>query len=83
MEVSSYPVDLLKPSEPCRIVERQPIVFGQPPEWYTKFEEIRDQRRKDRQMPPCNKLVNDILNKEEETISVEDKDEMVPLRRGS
>lgn len=83
MEISSFPVDLLKPSKPCRIVERQPIVFGQPPEWYTKFEEIRDQRRKDRQMPPCNKLVNDILNKEEETISVEDKDEMVPLRRGS
>ena len=79
MEIPPFPVDLLRTSEPCRIVERQPIVFGQPPEWYTKFEEIRNQRRKDRQMPPYDKLVDDILNKEEETISVEDKDEMVPV----
>ena len=59
------------------IVERQPIVFGQPPEWYTKFEEIREKRRLDKQMPPYNKIVDSILNDKEESISSDSKDDIV------
>ena len=60
-----------------RIVERQPIVFGQPPEWYTKFEEIRTQRRLDKVMPPVNSIVEDIFNDNEEQLVKEDKDSIV------
>lgn len=61
------------------IVERQPIVFGQPPEWYTKFEEVREQRRLDKLMPPVNKIVSDFFNANEEQFVVEDKDSIVTL----
>ena len=61
----------------CRIVERQPIVMGQPPEWYTAFEEVREKRRKDHVLPPINKLVDSILNDKEESIVNEDKDTIV------
>lgn len=59
-------------------MERQPIVFGQPPEWYTRFEKIREQRRLDKLMPPNDKIVDNILNAREETFEAEDKDRMVP-----
>lgn len=58
-------------------MERQPIVFGQPPEWYTKFEEIRNQRRLDKVMPPVNKIAESIFNDNEEELVQEDKDAMV------
>ena len=60
-----------------RIVERQPIVFGQPPEWYTRFEEIREQRRLDKLMPPVDKVAAEILNAREEKFESEDKDQLV------
>lgn len=60
-------------------MERQPIVFGQPPEWYTRFEKIREQRRLDKLMPPNDKIVDNILNAREETFEAEDKDRMVPV----
>lgn len=62
------------------IVERQPIVFGQPPEWYTKFEKVREQRRLDKLMPPVNKIVSDFFNDNEERFVVEDKDSIVILK---
>ena len=58
-------------------MERQPIVFGQPPEWYTRFEKIREQRRLDKLMPPYDKVVVSIINAIEETLESEDKDRMV------
>lgn len=58
-------------------MERQPIVFGQPPEWYTRFEKIREQRRLDKLMPPYDKVVDSIINAREETLESEDKDRMV------
>ncbi|KAK8830393.1 hypothetical protein WA577_006078 [Blastocystis sp. JDR] len=67
------------------IIERQPIVFGQPPEWYTKFERIREERREQLQMPPVNKVAQSILvDKGEETVK-EDKDaiEMQKLHEAS
>ena len=60
-----------------RIVERQPIVFGQPPEWYTRFEKIREQRRLDKLMPPVDKVADEILNAREEKFESEDKDQLV------
>ena len=61
------------------IIERQPIVFGQPPEWYTKFERIREERREQLQMPPVNKVAQSILvDKGEETVK-EDKDAIVSM----
>lgn len=63
----------------CSIIERQPIVFGQPPEWYTKFERIREERREQLQMPPVNKVAQSILvDKGEETVK-EDKDAIVGM----
>lgn len=63
----------------CSIIERQPIVFGQPPEWYTKFERIREERREQLQMPPVNKVAESILiDKGEETVK-EDKDAIVGM----
>ena len=58
-------------------MERQLIVFGQPPEWYTRFEKIREQRRLDKLMPPYDKVVDSIINAREETFEAEDKDRMV------
>ena len=51
--------------------------MGQPPEWYTAFEEVREKRRKDHVLPPINKLVDSILNDKEESIVNEDKDTIV------
>lgn len=63
----------------CSIIERQPIVFGQPPEWYSKFERIRNERREQLQMPPVNKIAESILiDKGEETVK-EDKDAIVRM----
>ena len=62
-----------------RIVERQAIVLGQPPEWYTKFEEVRKQRRLDKTMPPVNKVVEDFFNTNEEELAQEDQDSIVLL----
>lgn len=60
-----------------RIVERQPIVFGQAPEWYTKFERVREERRLQLKMPPVNKTVEAFFNDNEEQLVKEDKDAIV------
>lgn len=51
--------------------------MGQPPEWYTAFEEVREKRRQDHILPPINKVVDSILNSKEESIVTEDKDAIV------
>ena len=57
--------------------ERQPIVFGQAPEWYTNFERVREERRLQLKMPPVNKTVEAFFNDNEEQLVKEDKDAIV------